>query len=135
MCICALSGACLIFAKMRLMVTEQEKLFVEWWRKNRDREKRLFRQWLIGLPVGLVFALPIVLNFVSGWNKRATMWAQGHTDDDTAGVLAVAALIIVSFVAVFYKRHKWEMYEQQYLEILSKMRDNDGITHGEEGVN
>jgi len=41
-------------------------------------------------------------------------------------VLAVAALLIVSFVAVFYKRHKWEMYEQQYREILSKMPDNEG---------
>jgi len=107
------------------MVTEQEKTFADWWARNRDREKRLLRQWLIGLPVGLVFVVPIVLSFSSGWHKRASMWARGHTDDNTGVVLAVAALLIVSFVAVFYKRHKWEMYEQQYREILSKMPDNE----------
>ena len=108
------------------MVTEQEKTFAEWWARNRDREKKLLRQWLIGLPVGLVFVVPIVISFSSGWHKRASMWARGHTEDSTGVVLAVAALLIVSFVAVFYKRHKWEMYEQQYREILSKMPDNEG---------
>jgi uncharacterized membrane protein len=110
------------------MVTEEEKAFVEWWSRNRDREKKLFRQWLIGLPVGLLFAVPIVLNFSSGWDKRASMWAMGHTDDNTGVVLAVAAFIIVTFVAIFYKRHKWDMYEQQYREILSKMNDNQTVT-------
>ena len=109
------------------MVTEQEKLFVEWWGRNRDKEKKLFRQWLIGLPVGLVFAVPIIINYATGWDKRAAMWARGHTDDNMGVVLAVAALVIVTFVAIFYKRHKWEMYEQQYREILSKMDDNEGV--------
>src|SRR5258707_1359478 len=58
------------FCQKVVMVTEQEKVFVEWWARNRDREKKLFRQWLIGLPVGLLFAVPIVLNFSSGWHKR-----------------------------------------------------------------
>jgi hypothetical protein len=102
------------------MRTEEEKRFVEYWRQNRDKEKKIFRQLLIGLPVGLLFAIPIILNFSAGWNKRATMWAQGHADDNTAMVLVIAALIIIVFVAIFSKRHKWDMCEQQYLEILSK---------------
>jgi uncharacterized membrane protein len=115
------------------MVTEQEKAFADWWARNRDREKKLFRQWLIGLPVGLAFAVPIVLIFSSGWHKRAFMWAQGHVEDNTVVVLAVAALLIVSFVAIFYKRHKWDMYEQQYREILSKMTDNEETGPGAPG--
>lgn len=116
----------LYFCQNATMVTEQEKAFVEWWARNRDREKKLFRQLLIGLPVGLVFAVPIVLSFTSGWHKRASMWARSHTEDNLGVVLAVAALLITTFVAIFYKRHKWDMYEQQYREILSKMPDNEG---------
>ncbi len=56
------------------------------------------------------------------------MWAQGHTDENTGAVLGVALLVIVTFVAIFYKRHKWDMYEQQYREILSKMHDTDDVT-------
>lgn len=108
------------------MLTEQEKRFVEYWRQNRDKEKRVFRQLLIGLPVGLLFAIPIILNFSASWDKRATMWAQGHPDDHTASILIIAVLVIVVFVAIFSRRHKWEMHEQQYREILSK--DNDEIT-------
>ena len=107
------------------MVTAEEKRFADWWRLNRDKEKRVFRQWLIGLPIGLLFAVPIVINFASGWYKRADMWARGHTSDNTGVVLMVAILLIVTFIAIFYKRHKWDMYEQQYKEILSRMEAGD----------
>lgn len=107
------------------MVTEEEKRFVAWWRENRDKEKKVFRQWLIGLPIGLLFAVPILVNFVSGWYKRANMWARAHTDDNTGMVLLVAMLAIITFIAIFYKRHRWDMYEQQYLDILSRMEKEE----------
>jgi H+/gluconate symporter-like permease len=105
------------------MLTEEEKRFVEYWRQNRDKQKKIFRQLLIGLPTGLLFAIPIILNFSASWDKRASMWARGHADDNTVTVLIIAVLIIAVFVAIFSKRHKWEMHEQQYLEILNK-KDN-----------
>jgi hypothetical protein len=105
------------------MLTEEEKRFVEYWRQNRDKQKKVFRQLLIGLPAGLIFAIPVILNFSAGWDKRASMWARGHADDNTAGVLIIAALMIAVFVAIFSRRHKWEMYEQQYREILNKKDD------------
>jgi hypothetical protein len=102
------------------MLTEEEKRFIEYWQQNRDKQKKVFRQLLVGLPAGLLFAIPIILNFSTGWDKRANMWARGHSDDNTATVLIIAVLIIAVFVAIFSKRHKWEMYEQQYQEILNK---------------
>ena len=116
------------------MLTEEEKRFIEYWQQNRDKQKKLLRQLLIGLPAGLLFAIPIILNFSAGWDKRASMWARGHSDDNTATVLIIAVLIIAVFVAIFSKRHKWEMYEQQYQEILNKKnsttehRDADNTT-------
>ena len=102
------------------MLTESEKQFMEYWKQNRDREKKVFRQLLVGLPLGLLFAVPIILNFTSGWYKRANMWANGHADDGIVSTLIVAALIILVFVAIFSKRHRWEMNEQDYRELESK---------------
>ena len=41
------------------MYTDHEKRFMEWWSENRLREKRTLKQWLMGIPVGLLFAIPI----------------------------------------------------------------------------
>ena len=38
------------------------------------------------------------------------------------GVMIVAVLLIVLFMALFYKRHQWEMKEQYYQELLAKKR-------------
>lgn len=108
------------------MLTERDKQFMEYWKQNRLREKKIFRQLLFGLPLGLLFVVPIIINFSSGWYKRANMWARGHTDDSTGSVLIVAALIILVFVAIFSKRHRWEMNEQAYRELEAKQnKEND----------
>lgn len=107
------------------MMSEQEKLFVEYWEANRLKEKKLMKQLLIGLPVGVLFGVPIIFMLLSGrfWYKRADMEATSHLNPV---VLVVAVVVIVVFVAVFYKRHQWDMKEQQYLEI--KARDQQGET-------
>ena len=107
------------------MLTDREKQFIEYWKAHRDKEKKTFRQLLVGLPVGLAFVIPIVLNYASGWYKRANMWARGHADDSSGTVLVVAALIILVFIAIFSKRHRWEMNEQSYRELLSKQEDEN----------
>jgi hypothetical protein len=121
----------LYFCMVMANLTDEEMKFLEYWRKNRNKQKKLFRQLLIGLPAGLVFAIPIILNFSAGWDRRASMWAQGHTDDHTITILIIAVLVIAVFMAIFSKRHKWEMYEQQYLEILSKQGDKKPANEGE----
>ena len=105
------------------MLTERERKFIEYWKQHRDREKKTLRQLLVGLPIGLLFAVPIIINFSSGWYKRANMWARGHADDSTGTVLIVAALVILVFIAIFSKRHRWEMNEQTYRELLSKEKE------------
>lgn len=108
-----------------IMLTERDRQFIEYWRQNRDREKKLVRQLLFGLPAGLLFVVPIILNFSSGWDKRATMWARGHSDDSSASVLIIAALIILVFIAIFSKRHRWEMNEQAYRELLARQENEE----------
>jgi hypothetical protein len=104
---------------LRPMLDEREQEFIRYWEANRLREKRLDFQLLAGIPVGLIFALPVLLLLFSGrfWYKRADM------DMNTMlspYVLVSAIFLIVVFVAVFYKRHQWDMKEQQYLELKAK---------------
>ncbi len=99
------------------MLSEQDKSFMQYWENYRERDKKTFYQLLIGLPVGLLFAIPILLNYMSGWYTRATM--VGNTQFNPA-VLIVAIMIIAVFFALFNKKHRWEMNEQRWLELKAR---------------
>ena len=98
---------------------ERERLFVEYWEARRLKEKSLLYQVLTGLPIGLLFGIPIILVLFSGrfWYKRADIVANSES---STIILMIAILLIALFVAVIYKRHQWEMKEQQYLEIKAR---------------
>ena len=104
------------------MLTEQEKIFLDYWEANGLKEKKVMKQLLIGLPVGALFGIPIILMLISGrfWYKRADMEA---TSNLNPFVLVAAVVIIIVFVAIFYKRHQWDMKEQQYLELKSRQEN------------
>lgn len=99
------------------MLSEEEKQFLQYWEVNRDKDKKAFRQLLIGLPLGLVFTLPILLNFMSGWYKRAAMIRNSSFNPL---VLIVAVILIVCFFAIFNKKHQWDIREQRYRELKVK---------------
>lgn len=100
------------------MLTQEEKDFIHYWEHNRSRQKKIFRQFLIGIPVGLLFVVPIAINFTSGWYRRASM--EANTRDFNPLVLVIALLCIVAFTAIFYRQHKWDQYEQRYQELLTR---------------
>jgi hypothetical protein len=105
------------------MLTQQEQDFIRYWETNRLSRKKVVRQFLIGIPVGLLFVIPIVINFTSGWYKRAQM--EANSEDFNPIVLMVALLLIVGFTAIFYQRHKWDQYEQRYRELLARKEGAD----------
>ena len=100
------------------MLTQQERDFIRYWENNRLRRKKVMRQFLVGIPIGLLFVIPIVINFTSGWYKRAMM--EAGSQDFNPMVLLVALLLIVGFTAIFYQRHQWDQYEQRYRELLAR---------------
>jgi hypothetical protein len=105
------------------MLTQQEQDFIRYWETNRLSRKKVVRQFLIGIPVGLAFVIPIAINFSSGWYKRAQM--EANSEDFNPMVLMVALLLIVGFTAIFYQRHKWDQYEQRYRELLAREQGPD----------
>lgn len=104
------------------MLNEREKEFVRYWEQHRQREKKLIQQLLIGLPIGFLFAVPILISVFSGkfWYQRFEMAANTKL---SPVIMIIAIVCIAVFVAVFYKRHQWEMKDQQYQEL--KARENN----------
>lgn len=106
------------------MLTDQEKMFVNYWEANRDREKKFSHLLLFGLPIGMLFGLPIFIILFSGrfWFKRADMVANTRLNPI---VLIIAVIMIIIFIAIFYKRHQWDMKEQQYRQLRAKDRQSN----------
>ena len=100
------------------MLTQQEKDFIVYWENNRERRKKVIKQLFIGLPLGTLMVALILISSLSGWYKRAVMAI--NVDSSLIIVLLIASLLIVAFIVVFSVRHRWEMDEQQYLELKAR---------------
>jgi membrane protein YdbS with pleckstrin-like domain len=100
------------------MLTENEKKFIASWEIDRLRKKKVLRQLSVGLPLSVVLVIAIFANFFSGWYKRADM--EIRSNSSLILVLVIAALLIVVFTTVFSVRHKWDLNEQRYHELLAK---------------
>ena len=100
------------------MLTPDEEKFIEYWEANRLSRKKVLRQLYVGLPFASLLVIAIVVNFLSGWYKRADM--QIRSNSSLVLVVVIAGILIVVFTTVFSVRHKWEMNEQFYKELLAK---------------
>jgi membrane protein YdbS with pleckstrin-like domain len=100
------------------MLTPDEEKFVEYWEANRLSRKKVLRQLYVGLPFASLLVIAIVVNFLSGWYKRADM--EIRSNSSLVLVVVIAGILIVVFTTVFSVRHKWDMNEQLYRELLAK---------------
>jgi pilus assembly protein TadC len=103
------------------MLTKNEKLFLEYWEKNRDREKHFARQLTRGLHIGLVFALPVLVAVIfHDWYKSIIYISGSQLIVISIGVLGIAV-----FFAIFRMKFKWENNEQLYKELKFKAKKDD----------
>ena len=101
------------------MITHQEQLFLDYWSRNRDKQKRSFYQLLIGLPVGLIFALPILVSVIfHDWYKQMIFISGSQITVIMMGVIGIAV-----FFALFRMKFKWEQNEQLYKELKCKQEN------------
>ena len=103
------------------MTREEEKQFIEYWETVREHQGKISTQLFSGIPIGLLFAVPVFIVLVTGrfWYKRADMVANAKLDPLTFGI---AVFLITCFVAVFYKRWQWDQKEQQYQEFKVRQK-------------
>ncbi len=103
------------------MLTNDEKLFIEYWEKNRDKEKRFFRQLAYESPWGLVFALPVLVVVIfHDWYKNMIPISRTQII-----LIIITVLAIAVFYAVFRMKFKWDNNEQFYKELKFKEKKND----------
>src|ERR1044072_934541 len=100
------------------MLTPDEEKFIEYWETNRLSRKKVLKQLYVGLPFAALLVIAIVVNFLSGWYKRADM--EIRSNSSLVLVVVIAGIAIVVFTTVFSVRHKWDMNEQLYRELLAK---------------
>jgi pilus assembly protein TadC len=103
------------------MLTKDERLFTEYWEKNRDRDKKFIRQLATGFPIGLIFSLPILLAVIfDDWYKNMI-----YISSSQVIIIAIGVFIVAVFFAVFRNRFKWEKNEQLYKELKFKDRQDN----------
>ncbi len=105
------------------MFTAEEKDFIAYWEANRLRRKKVWKQLALGLPLASLLIASIFINFFSNWYKKAEMVRNEAVQKNNASlilVLVVAALLITVFIVIFSVRHKWDINEQRYRELIAR---------------
>lgn len=104
------------------MLSKENELFLANWEKNREKEKTSTRPFLVGLSAGFAIGAAIILILESGWYTRANMVANSRM---SSVILLLAIMTLSFFMAFFYRKFKWEMQEQRYLELLAAKKRNE----------
>lgn len=113
------------------MLSSEETGFVAYWSENREKKKKVLRHLYVGLPTAAILVVAIFVNFFSGWYKRAGMQLRSE-DSSLILVLLVAAILITVFMVIFSARHRWDLNEQRYRELLAREKREGGIAPGKE---
>ncbi|MEO8854620.1 MAG: hypothetical protein ABI359_12640 [Ginsengibacter sp.] len=103
------------------MLTQDERSFILYWEKNREKDKKIFRKLLYGSPWGLIFALPILLAVIfHDWYKNMVYISPSLITTIIIGVIAIAV-----FYTLFSMQFKYDRNEQIYEELKFKQRKED----------
>jgi hypothetical protein len=65
-----------------------------------------------------LIGVAVLINFLSGWYKRADM--ELHSDSSVIVVVLIAVVGIVVFMTIFSAHHKWDQNELHYQELIQK---------------
>jgi mannose/fructose/N-acetylgalactosamine-specific phosphotransferase system component IIC len=119
------------------MLSEKDKAFIKRWENVRLTESTFKHKILSGMPMAMLFAVPVALFFVivkiffPSWFATATHrktevvvpgLTEQHMSISAGNIITafIAVLIVVLFFAYFRMHYKWENNEQLYQELKSK---------------
>ena len=101
------------------MLSQREQDFITYWEQHRLEKRKWVRNLSVGLPFGVAIVGAIFANLLSGWYSRAQMEFFSE-NRSLILILLLASVGIVVFISIFAARHRWEMNEQQYRELLQQ---------------
>lgn len=103
------------------MISAQDEQFMAYWSEHGAKERTSVRPFLIGLSCGFAVGAAVMITLMSGWYERANMEANSKL---SGPVFMLAILVLSFFLAFFYRKFRWEMNEQRYLELCAKKNRN-----------
>jgi heme/copper-type cytochrome/quinol oxidase subunit 4 len=110
------------------MLTQKELEFLHHWEEVRQREGTFARKLASGLPMAILFALPVLLSvvavklFLPEYDMRISSARAG-----IFAVVVIAVLLIAVFFAYFRMHLRWEENEQVYKSLKLKQNRADGV--------
>jgi glycopeptide antibiotics resistance protein len=108
------------------MFSQKEIEFMEHWELVREKESHFLSKLGRGLPMAMLFGLPIILSIVCvyylspEWYTKISQAASG-----VLGTLILAVIITIIFFSYFRMHFKWEMNEQLYMELKSRQQNSN----------
>ena len=107
------------------MLSDKETQFLVYWEKNREKQNTVAAKLISGIPMALLFSLPILLLivmvrlFFPGWYMKISGISAGSF------VTAIFAIFgIVLFYSFFRMQFKWEMNEQLFKELKKRQTED-----------
>lgn len=103
------------------MLSDKEIRFLQQWESERDGLSTTAGKILRGLPMALLFSLPVILLifvvylFFPEWYTKISNISTG-----TFITIFIAVMITAVFTAYFRMHYKWEVNEQYYKELKQK---------------
>ncbi len=119
------------------MLSEKDKQFLQYWEQVREKEGLFSRKLISGLPMALIYSLPILLLmlvvrlYLPLWYMRVETkqtdivvagWSEKFAKVTNADfVMVIIAVFILAFCYAYFRKHfKWEMNEQLFKELKYK---------------
>ena len=105
------------------MKTIDEEEFIVYWESVRERYGTFLSKLLRGLPMAIVFTLPIFFSLISvflffpEWFTKIDQQIKGSLFP-----IVFALMVIIVFVSFMRMHFKWEMNEQLYNELKNKKK-------------
>ena len=108
------------------MLSNKDKEFITYWEKERERQNSIPAKLIAGLPMSILFCIPILIFitavylFLPEWYTRVSNNLAGSMP-----TIVIALVICIIFFSYFRMQYKWELNEQHYRELKSRMSKED----------
>lgn len=103
------------------MLTEKETKFLRYWEQNRAKESTVISKISRGLPMAVLFALPILLLVVAVWIYFPDWYMKISKTTPGMFITTIFAMFgVILFYSFFRMQFKWESNEQLYHEMKIK---------------
>lgn len=114
------------------MLTEKEIAFMRYWEEHREEQNSFVSKLLRGLPMAIMFSLPIVLFILAVYIWFPDWYTKiSATTSGSFVTILIAVFICVVFFSYFRMHFKWEMNDQLYGELKQKQKRANAANQNE----